>query len=61
MQVKGTGKGEVWPKVFKWQKKSAYKGDSKSRKVALFQRMYFMDVTLAKNSATSISAISCLC
>ena len=21
MQVKGTGKGEVWPKVFKWQKK----------------------------------------
>ena len=35
--------------------KSAYKGDSKSRKPGLFQRIYYKDVT---NSTTNISAIS---
>ena len=37
---------------------SAYKGDSESKKFVLFQRTYFMDGTLTKNSNIKISAIS---
>ena len=37
---------------------NAYKGDSESKTFGLFQRTYFMDGTLAKNSTTNISAIS---
>ena len=37
---------------------SAYKGDWESKRFGLFQRTYFMDSTLAKDSTTNISAIS---
>ena len=56
----------VWPKassaalVTPFFSQSVYKRDSESKTFGLFQRKYFMDGTLAKDSTTKTSAISYL-